>query len=397
MTSAVFLVPRPITAWDRQRWGFETLRAHGVEPRVLDLSRVLGTAAASEEGAGAGGSASAERPRSLREFVRIVESAAASSVFIDYLRGISGPDLRSARVFRALRDARAVYYVIAGGSLPSAAATRGRLRRAAVRPARVVRHVAALVARAATERFGGYVPPAKVFGPRAPAVDAFAARHGIPIERRISTPSLDYDVLARAAARRADVAPCCVFVDDGLAGHPDFDAPGRRAADAATYFADLCRVFDRIEAATGHPVVVARHPRSDAMQSELIGGRTVLSASTADAVAASVLVIGHASTALGLAALARKPVLLIGGRHVADAGLGGLLAAMADALDAPVVDPDDAEALAALRPDLSRVPEDRYARYVREHVRPSDAAEVSLWAVVAQHAIDDVRRRGAAR
>lgn len=383
--SVVFLLPRGITPRDERRWGFDTLRTSGVEPRAVDLSALVGEAAPSGTEGGL-----TEQPVSLREFAQFVRAEAGSAVFIDYLRGISGPDLRTAPIFRILRDAGAIYYVIAAGSLPVTSRTPHRWLRAVTRPGRAVRHVGSLVSRLAAERFGGYAPPFKVFGPPAPAVSAFASRHGIPAERLIATHSLDYDGQRRSDAVALELPPCCVFIDDGLAGHPDFDALRRRAPNAARYFADLGRVFDRIEAAVGLPVVVARHPRSDALRPEVIGGRRVLEGGTADAVAASRLVLGHASTALGYAALARKPVLLIGGRHVADAGLAGAVTAMADALGAPVIDPDDLGALAALRPDLSRVPVDRYARYVEHHVRPSDAPEESLWRIVAQHALVDL-------
>lgn len=390
--SAVFLLPRSITPWDRRRWGFDTLRASGVEPRALDLSALMGgTPPPEREEAGT------TRPASLREFAQLARAEAASAVFIDYLRGISGPDLRTAPIFRVLRDADAICYVIAAGSLPVAIRTRHRWLRAATRPGRAARHAVSLVSRFAAERFGGYAPPFKVFGPPAPSVSAFAARYGIPAERLIATHSLDYDGQRRSDSVAPDLPACCVFIDDGLAGHPDFDAPGRRAPNATRYFADLGRVFDRVEAAVGLPVVVARHPRSDALRPEVIGGRRVLEGGTADAVASSRLVLGHASTALGYAALARKPVLLIGGRHVADAGLASAVTAMADALGAPVIDPDDLDALRALHPDLSRVPVDHYARYVEHHVRPSDAPEESLWRVVAQHALADLHRTDPSR
>ena len=355
----------------------------------MDLSAMLGvrTPAGASDGTDI-------RPADLDEFSRFAQSAAPSSVFIDYVRGISGPNLRSVPVFKALRDARALYYVVAGGSLPLAPSAKGRLLRAAARPARAVRHLAALATRAAAERLGGYVPPFKVFGPPAPAVTAFAARYGIPADRLIPTHSLDYDGLFRSDVAMPAIAPSCVFVDDGLAGHPDFDAPGRTAAEPAKYFESLCRVFDRIEKATGYPIVIAGHPRSDSLRSEFVGGREVIRGRTADAVASSVLVLGHASTALGFAALARKPIILLGGRHVAHAGLTSAVNGMAAALGVPVIDPDDADALATLSPDLSRIPTVAYARYVAEHVRPSNAPQMSLWDVIARHAIDDLRQRG---
>jgi len=389
VTSIVFLVPRPTTSWDRDRWGFGILGDKGIEARAIDLSAVLGarTPAGASDGTDI-------RPADLDEFSRFVQSAAPSSVFIDYVRGISGPDLKSAPVFKALRDMRALYYVVAAGSLPLAPSARGRLLRAAARPARAVRHLATLATRAVAERFGGYVPPFKVFGPPAPAVTAFAARYRIPADRLIPTHSLDYDGLFRSDVAMPAIAPSCVFVDDGLAGHPDFDAPGRTAADPAKYFETLRRVFDRIEEATGYPVVIAAHPRSDSLRSEFVSGREVIRGRTADAVAASVLVLGHASTALGFAALARKPIILLGGRHVADAGLTSAVNGMAAALGVPVIDPDDAAALATLCPDLSRIPTVAYARYVAEHVRPSNAPQMSLWDVIARHAVDDLRQRG---
>lgn len=388
MTSIVFLVPRRTTSWDRDRWGFGILAAKGIDAGAVDLSVVLGARAP------AGASNAVDfRPKDLEEFSRFVQAAAPCSVFIDYVSGITGPDLVRVPVFNALRKARAVYYVVAAGSLPSAPNTRSRLLRAVARPGRAARHLASLFGRAVAERFGGYAPPLKVFGPPAPAVTAFAARYGIPADRLIPTHSLDYDGLFRSEGATPAIAPSCVFIDDGLAGHPDFDAPGRTGAEPTKYFETLRRVFDRMETATGYPVVVAAHPRSDALRPEFVGGREVIRNRTADAVAASVLVLGHASTALGFAALGRKPIILIGGRHVADAGLTSAVNGMAAVLGVPVIDPDDSEALAALSPDLSLVPPEKYALYITQHVRPPDAPESSLWEVIAQHAVEDIRHR----
>lgn len=64
------------------------------------------------------------------------------------------------------------------------------------------------------------------------------------------------------------------------------------------------------------------------------------------------------------------------------------------ALGVPVIDPDDAEALAALSPDLSLIPTEQYARYVARRVRPSDAPEASLRDLIAQHAVQDLRYSG---
>jgi hypothetical protein len=388
VTSIIFLVPRATTSWDRDRWGFRLLTDKGIKARAIDLSDLLGDRAQAVVS-----DAADIRPKDLDEFSRFVESAAPSSVFVDYVRGISGPDLRTVPVFKVLRDARAIYYVVAAGSLPSPPSARGRILRGAARPARALRHMSGFVARVAAERFGGYVPPFKVFGPPAPAVSSFAARYRIPADRLIPTHSLDYDGLFRSDVAVPPIAPSCVFVDDGLAGHPDFEAPGRSAAEPSKYFGSLRRVFDRIEEATGYPVVIAAHPRSDSLRSEFVGGREVIRGRTADAVAASVLVLGHASTALGFAALGRKPIILLGGRHVADAGLTGAVTAMAAALGAQVIDPDDAGALATLSPDLSLVPTEKYARYVAQHVRPSDAPQKSLWDVISQHAVEDIRDR----
>ena len=55
----------------------------------------------------------------------------------------------------------------------------------------------------------------------------------IPPDRLVPTHSLDYDRLFRAEGAASAIKPSCVFVDDGLAGHPDFDARGRTGADPA--------------------------------------------------------------------------------------------------------------------------------------------------------------------
>jgi hypothetical protein len=387
VTSVVFLVPRAVTPWDEHRWGFEMLATKGIEVRALDLSLVLGKGRRAECGF-----EDPDRPETIERFAEFVRAAAPTSVFIDYLRGVSGPNIQTMPVFTALREANAVYYVVAGGSLPPAPIDGRRLLRVTARPWRVLRHIQWLFSRAYAERIGRYEAPRRIFGPPAPVVSDFATRHGIPADRLIPTHSLDYDVLYRADKTSTSADAACVFVDDGLAGHPDFAAPGRRAADAEPYFAALRHVFDRLEEVTEHPVVVAGHPRSEALQSSDVGGRRVIRGKTAELIAASVLVVGHASTALGFAALAHRPILLLSGRFVTQAGLSGGVAAMASALGAPVVDPEDEAMLAALGPDVGRVEEARRASYVANYVRASGTLEASVWEIVVRHAEEDLAR-----
>lgn len=385
--SVIFLAPRPTTSWDDERWGFAALRARGVTPFSVDLSAVIGAAGETEI------RTDDIRPRSIAEFSWLVASSAGSAVFIDFLRGVSGPDLKTAKIFRSLRDAGAVYYVIAGGALPTAPRKEGPLKRALSRPARALHHLWWLANRAAAERFGGYFPPARIFGPESEVVSSFAARYGIPRDRIVPSHSLDYEMLLQPRMSAETFSRACVFVDDGIAGHPDFERGDRRPANRDEYFALLRRVFDMVEKKTRLPVVIAAHPRGDTISPALIGGRRVVLGETSALVDSASLVIGHASTALGLAVLKRKPVLLLTGRHVANAGLAGAVSAVAAAIGAPVVDFDDAGAVGEFEPASIVVSEEKCSAYVARYIRGPAAADGSLWDFVAEYASRDVGGR----
>jgi len=104
-----------------------------------------------------------------------------------------------------------------------------------------------------------------------------------------------------------------VFIDQGLDGHREFvENRAFRQIDIGAYYHQLRNLFARVEAKFGLDVVIAKHPHglSDSLERHL-PGRRIVSGETAKLIAGSSLVIVHNSSAMTIAVLRRKPLLVV--------------------------------------------------------------------------------------
>ncbi len=106
--------------------------------------------------------------------------------------------------------------------------------------------------------------------------------------------------------------PSAVFIDQFLPYHPDAVATGTAGRiDPHQYYASLRGLFQRIETELGLKVCIAAHPRADySIHPDAFGGRPMIVGQTAELIARSRLVISHTSTAVGMAMMLGKPILL---------------------------------------------------------------------------------------
>jgi len=82
------------------------------------------------------------------------------------------------------------------------------------------------------------------------------------------------------------------------------------------FYPKLRKLFDRIETELGLRIVIAANPRSDLNTArELFGSREAVKGDTARLIGKCKLVIGHCSTAIGMAVMVQKPVILIATRE----------------------------------------------------------------------------------
>jgi hypothetical protein len=208
--------------------------------------------------------------------------------------------------------------------------------------------------------------------------------------RLIPAHTHDYDLFLRAAAEDHAVDNSAVFIDQYAPFHSDTRVLKTvTRIDPDSYYRALRGFFDRIEDELDLKVVVAAHPRADyAGRSHLFGDRKIVYERTPQTIARSRLVLSHVSTAVGFAVLFKRPVMMVTtqdyyrltpGHGLAFEKLAANLGTALHFIDEPA-QVDLASAM--------RVDDASYNRYISRYLRHPDAPEGYLWNIV----LDTVER-----
>ncbi|MDO8962986.1 MAG: hypothetical protein Q7W30_00660 [Coriobacteriia bacterium] len=369
-------------------WGLDHLAGRGFEIEIVDLSRVLQPALAGRDIPL--GPWRVTHIRDMGEVDRLIRDRATGTVYVDFLLGISDVGPREAPVFGALHRHAAPYILVYAGavpppdpSAPGVAAQRGSRF---ADPTRVLRALAGRVTRLARRAGVAYALPARVYAGHAQAIERFIDRYPALRGRVRPINSFDFDrfLALQAATPTIERDGTCLFLDEGLLGHPDFEYLGITRLDGAAYAASMSRLFDAVEAATGLTVRIAAHPRVDPVAlGEAAGGREVIVGHTPELVLRSDAVIAHASTAINFAALAARPLIVCETAGMRATGYSGQVHGAARALGLRVLDAEDPTAIAALPRDPTEWPSPAYEAYLGRYVRSPDAPAANTWDIVA--------------
>ena len=204
-----------------------------------------------------------------------------------------------------------------------------------------------------------------------------------PRTKAIKAHTNDYEIYLGELKRNPRTFERAVFLDQFLPYHVDFQELNADPVNDQEYFGGLKRLFERIENELGLEVVIAAHPRANYRnRQDVFGGRQVISGQTVHLIATSRLTIAHTSTAIGLAALFEKPVMILATqalyhRQVYDKYY---YEAFAAELGTPVRFFDDPELV-----DLSNVyalNDDLYDCYRKTYFQCPGAAEKPFWEIV---------------
>jgi len=201
--------------------------------------------------------------------------------------------------------------------------------------------------------------------------------------RPIYAHSMDYERLRSLPLPAQKPRPFAVFIDEYLPYHPDILVLNTTSPmSPEAYFGALRAFFDRIEQAVGLEVVIAANPRANyADKPGLFGRRKIVENDTHRLIRDSALVIAHRSTAIGLAVIARRPVMLAATQEIyRHSAHRAVFDALSTALNQPIVFFDDPENM-----DLSSVfsfDESAYARYMADYVKAPGSPDEPLWRIV---------------
>jgi hypothetical protein len=123
----------------------------------------------------------------------------------------------------------------------------------------------------------------------------------------------DYDLyLASANEKRLIESDYCVFLDQYLPHHPDFEIVNLKTIDENEYFPQLNKYFDYIEKKYNLKVVIAAHPKALKYKSENpFNNRLIVYSQTCLLVRDAEFVMTSNSTSLSFALFYKKPLVFI--------------------------------------------------------------------------------------
>ena len=197
--------------------------------------------------------------------------------------------------------------------------------------------------------------------------------------------TLDYDQVLSVRDSGVQSTSRVVFIDSMGPLHPDyFLLYGTSVVSAETYSAIICRGLDEIEKRLEAEVVVAANPRAaHGLVDSLYGGRVVEYGKTAELIAsATAVIVSSGSTAIGIAVVLQRPLLLLNS-NMFDSFVQVRSRAAAQALDMQLIDLDALE----LPPFTLDVNAEAYAQYVQKYVKRQGTPEAPFWSVVASEII----------
>lgn len=196
----------------------------------------------------------------------------------------------------------------------------------------------------------------------------------------------DYDICMEHKKSKAAQKKQAVFIDQYLPHHPDAIAVGVAGRmDPDNYYRQLRQVFALVEKELGLPVVIAAHPRADYRGNpDVFGGRKTLHGETTGLIGESALVLCHTSTALGMAVILRKPVMILVTQGFLDYywKVKHLAQGVSNALETPlhfIDDPDQINLSGAM--DIN---ERAYERYISNYVKHPKSPQSPLWGIVSE-------------
>jgi hypothetical protein len=393
----VFLVCWPITKFDVERWGFEYLSSKGLEVEVYDLSPFLNHKALKINPVRSAITADyIYKISSYEEFDRKIKSVASCSVLIDYIMGLSEPDLKTEKIYRILQKHHARYFVIAAGALPLTNTTGfwtnflKNIKKALNNPGKLLNYAVIRLIVLVKKITSLYALPERIFGGNSEVVAAYLRRYGINADKVIPIHSLDHDTylnFIKKTGRHNDQADkTCVFLDEALTHHSDFALFDIKPLTDERYFPSMNRLFDLIEKKTGLKVVIAAHPRSKYENMPgVFGNREIIKRKTVELVSKCSMVLMHTSTAVSFAVLFNKPIMVIKTSEMIEHNhFSYLLDTMINSLGVPAVNIDDLDEINTLPFDFDNWPKDKYNDYIYRYVKSKDLEDLTVWEVVAR-------------
>ena len=125
--------------------------------------------------------------------------------------------------------------------------------------------------------------------------------------------TLDYDLFLKEKnnKKKSLNSPYILFLDENNPFHPDWVIWGENPFDANIYFKELNLIFKKISNNLKLDILIQAHPKANKKQLEKYYNFPLSNSNTASSIKNADLILAHSSTAIQLAVLFKKPIILI--------------------------------------------------------------------------------------
>ena len=317
-----YIIQTWLTERDRRRYGVEYFEAYGDELRIVELGALFHPELSDRSSSVFEGDQDRIQPKSLRALHNAIAGFKEFDM-IFCLAAYTG-SIETLLLYRMLRRLDLPYVVLASNVHPGFWLYQdqaiGLTKKLRFHLSRIlsgqVRPIHSLLFRLPPRLLGITAPAAIVHGGRLSmgAVNMFPVD---PNTRTIWAHAYDFDEFVINPEIDTLGDDTAVYIDEHMGFQQDVIAlGGKMLTTPERFYPKLRELFDRVEKELGLKVVVAANPRADLdMADELFGTRRVVKGQTARLIRESRMVMGHCSTAIGMAVMAGKPVILIATRE----------------------------------------------------------------------------------
>jgi hypothetical protein len=324
----IFLFPYSLTAFDAVKFGFDLLLARGVDLQVFDMSALV--SARNDKNAVFLKLDYIKKIHSYTELETEIKNTRDSSVFIDNINGINGFQWQGREIFKLFKQYQVEYYVVEVGALPiftpltpkTLYSKFKKIFQGKILLAYLKSRLGKLIVYLQWKYLQTYQLPAKIYIGDSESKQRYIKKYNFNSANIYSIHSFDYDrYLTFVRTPQPLLFPrekICVFLDQMLATHCDFGTgTSFSPVTAENYLPALNHFFDYLETQIDMKIIIAASPRAAyEKQAQIFGTRQIISGKSIELVAESVLVLAHTTTALSLAVLFDKPVLIIKTREM---------------------------------------------------------------------------------
>ncbi len=398
----IFLVQWPVSSYEEKSWKFDFLKSQGFEVLVFDCSTLLNNQTLVNK------TISNKldgdyifRIDSYQAFSSLLEQEAPHAIFIDYIANHSNVTYKFEKIYRLLKKAKVQYFVISSGAMPVMTYDKNILGgfkkiisklQKAINIFLLTDYILSKIIILLTRNNLLYPLPLKVFGGTSSEVmQLFIKNRKLAANSIIPINSFDYDSYTYSARstisadendKENDKDNLCVFLDEAITNHPDFDLLGIEYISGNEYFSSMNRLFDFIESKLGLRVVVAAHPRSTyELMPDVFKKRKILKGQTASLVIKSKLVVMHMSTSVSFAIIGNKPVVVVKTEGIKNNPyLDKLIDNMASNIGTESFNIDLTElSVNALN---TKVNAKKYETYLYKYIKSHNSQDLPVWEIV---------------